>query len=176
MCVSRTGNHISIDKANFTRKLKQNLNLVVYAFFVKEKKNNGALLCACNGSLCHLDLIYLQVMTNFNKRIILSVDNISFKNCVKRLCLYKYYHPGTSKADNYSCAYTPESTWDPYGLDIHCNVYPNHRDPKCFLVYWFSCHKSNQITFRMFVCTFLCSFSRGLSSEWRWFLHFDFNQ
>ena len=38
MCVSRTGNHISIDKANFTRKLKQNLNLLVYAFFVKEKK------------------------------------------------------------------------------------------------------------------------------------------
>ena len=109
MCVSRTGNHLSIDKANFTRKLKQNLNLLVYAFFVKEK-NNGALLCACNGSLCHLDLICLQVMTNFNKRIILSVDNISFKNCVKRLCLYKYYHPGTSKADNYSCAYTQNST------------------------------------------------------------------
>ena len=75
MCVSRTGNYISIDKANFTRKLKQNLNLPVYAFFVT-KKNNGALSCACNGSLCHLHLICLQVMTNFNKRIILSVDNI----------------------------------------------------------------------------------------------------
>ena len=29
-----------------------------------------------HGSLCHLDLICLQVMTNFNKRIILSEDNI----------------------------------------------------------------------------------------------------
>ena len=29
----------------------------------------------------------------------------------------------------------------------------------------------NQITFWMFVCNFLWSFS----TEWRWFLHFDFN-
>ena len=76
MCVSRTGKHVSIDKANFTRKLKQNLNLPVYAIFVMKKKNNGALLSACNGSLFHLDLICLHIMTNFNKRIILSVDNI----------------------------------------------------------------------------------------------------
>ena len=74
MCVSRIGKYISIDKANFTMKLKKNLNLPVYAFFVTKKK--GALLCACNGSLSHLDLICLQVMTNFNKRIILPVDNI----------------------------------------------------------------------------------------------------
>ena len=41
MCVSWTGNYISIDKANFTRKLKQNLNLLVYAFFVMKKTKKG---------------------------------------------------------------------------------------------------------------------------------------
>ena len=40
---------------------------------------------------------------------------------------------------------------------VHNHVYPNHRDPKCFMVYWFLCHKS---TFWTFVCNFLWSFSR----------------
>ena len=30
---------------------------------------------------------------------------------------------------------------------VHNNVYPNHRAPKCFIVYWLLCHKSNQIIF-----------------------------